>query len=50
MTVPRCVLLHDWEGNSYRGIFSSKVAVLARPQEGTIHNLRTELSDPKVMQ
>ena len=35
-------------------IFSSRVAVLARPQGGTIHNLRTEyspvLSDPKGMQ
>ena len=41
-------------GGQYRGIFSSRVAVLARPQGGTIHNLRTEyspvLSVPKEMQ
>ena len=39
----RYILLHDWEGNSYRGIFSSGVAVLARPQGGTIHNLRLNI-------
>ena len=31
-------------GGQYRGIFSSRVAVLARLQGGTIHNLRTEYS------
>ena len=48
----KCIILHDLEGNT-RGIFSSRVAVLARPQGGTIKNLRTEyspvLSDPKGM-
>ena len=32
------ILLHDWEGK-YRGIFSSRVAELARPQGRTIHNI-----------
>ena len=45
------MLLHDWEGNSYRGIFSSRLAVLALMQRGTIQKQRTKYSsvlpDPK---
>ena len=46
------ILFHDWECNNYGEIFSSRVAVLARPQGGSIQNPRTEyfpiLHDPKV--
>ena len=36
------ILLLEWEDNNYGEIFSSKVAVLARPKRGTIQNQRTE--------
>ena len=35
------IIAVPWVGQ-YGEIFSSRVAVLARPQGGTIHNLRTE--------